>query len=289
MSRRERRTGAAQPWRLLTRALVVAGATVAGTSAAWLIGTAGPANAADLRSAASADTPDSSPAQPATDAATTDPSGPAQSGPAQSSPAQFSLNHLDPVELVRSGPAGRLLAATHPVRAALRDSTAEVRHVADSALSITGAQASTLSTSVDSGLEDLGKPLLSGETDAQQPAAVPPAWQAPLPGPPPGAPAPQLIEHHRSAEKAESVAGRRAPNPAQSPGLPARSTPFNLPAPPGSPGCGGTGDGHQHNNTALGWYPAGPDGDPAPAGAPTCDTARALLGVPEPQPGTTPD
>ncbi|MCI2418965.1 hypothetical protein MOQ72_16090 [Saccharopolyspora sp. K220] len=277
MSRHERRTGAARQWRLLTRALVVAGATVAGTSAAWLIGTAGPASAADLPSAA--DASDDSAAQPHADEQTTD----------RTDPAEFSLRRLDPVALVRSGPAGQLLDAARPMTGVLRDSTAEVRHVADNALSVTGSQASTLSASVDSGLEELGQPLLAGETGVR-PATMPPALQAPMPSAPFTVPVvSQLIEPHFSDDQSESVSWGRAPRPAESPGLPARSTPFHLPAPPGSPGCGGTGDGQQHNNSALGWYPVEPDGVPVLAGAPACDIARALLGLPEPQPGTTPD
>lgn len=45
MSCNDRNAGAVRPWRQLTRVLVVAGATVAGTSAAWLVGQALPAEA----------------------------------------------------------------------------------------------------------------------------------------------------------------------------------------------------------------------------------------------------
>lgn len=46
MSCNDRNAGVVRPWRQLTRVLVVAGATVAGTSTAWLVGQALPADAA---------------------------------------------------------------------------------------------------------------------------------------------------------------------------------------------------------------------------------------------------
>jgi hypothetical protein len=279
MSRRDHRTAAAQPWRLLARALVVAGATVAGTSAAWLIGAGLPADAANLHPTSDASTGEAAGTESTVDGAATGRSG----------PAEFSLTQLDPVRLVRSDSAARLLDAARPVTGALQDSTAEVRHVADNALSTTGAQADTLSTSVDSGLEELGGPLLREETGTQQPGIAPQTLPPPAPGAAPVLPEPpQLTEYEWSAERSESTQ-RRAPKPVDPPGNPGGSRPFTLPAPPGAPGCGGTADGQQHNNTAVGWYPAEPDGTPVFAGSPTRDTASTLMSAPEPQPGTTPD
>ncbi|MEV5536967.1 hypothetical protein AB0L13_08900 [Saccharopolyspora shandongensis] len=287
MSRRDRTTGAARPWRLLTRALVVVGATAAGTSAAWLIGTGLPADAANLALAAPADEsaapPESAnpPAAPA-EGATTERSG----------PAAFSLGRLNPVELVRSEPAERLLDAAKPVTGVLQESADGVRHAAGDALSVTEAQAGALSTSVDNGLGGLGGPLLTGETDPQQGFSPPsPLPQAvPAPGAAPAVPQPaQLVEHQRSSEQAETVTGPRAPEPAEAPGNQGWPRPFALPTLPGAPGCGGTGDGQQHNTAAVGCYPAEPAPTPVFAGASPRDFASTLISASEPQPGTTPD
>ncbi|WP_190819903.1 hypothetical protein [Saccharopolyspora pogona] len=284
MSRRDRRTAAARPWRLLTRALVVTGATVAGTSAAWLIGSGLHADAADLPPAAPADQSAPRPVEPPE--STVDGSAAGRSGP-----AEFSLARLDPVALVRSDPAGRLLDAAQPVTGVLQDSAAGVGHVADDALSTTGTQAAALSASVDNGLNGLGSPLLSGET-GQQPAyssPASPASPASAPAAAPVVPLPtQLVEHRHSVEQPESVVQRRAPEPGETPGHD-WSRPFALPAPSGAPSCGGTGDGPQHNNAPVGCYPAEPDRSPALAGAPARARAGTLISVPEPQPGTTPD
>lgn len=290
MSCRDHTTGAAQPWRLFARALVVAGATVAGTSAAWLIGAELRADAANLHPASGASTGEVTGAEPVVSAASAKSTESTVDGAAtgRSGPAGFSLTQLDPARLVRSDSAARLLDAARPVTGALRNSTAEVRHVADNALTTTGEKADTLSTSVDSGLKELGTPLLSEETGTQQPGI------APLPFPAPGAAPvlpelPQLTENESSAERSESTAPGRAPKPVEPPGNPSGSRPFTLPALPGAPGCGGTADGQQHNNTAVGWYPAEPDGIPVLAGSPTRDIASTLISATEPQPGTTPD
>ncbi|PKW13429.1 hypothetical protein [Saccharopolyspora spinosa] len=282
MSRRDRRTAAARRWRLLTRALVVTGATVAGTSAAWLIGCGLHADAADLPSAAPADQSAPRPVEPPE--STVDGSATGRSGP-----AGFSLARLDPVALVRSDPAGRLLDAARPVTGVLQESATGVGHVADDALSTTGTQAAALSTSVDNGLDGLAGPLLSGET-GQQSAYSPPAPPASAPAAAPVVPLPtQLVEHRHSVEQPESVVQRRAPEPGETPGNRDWSRPFALPAPSGAPSCGGTGDGPQLNNAPVGCYPAEPDRTPALAGAPARTRAGTLISVPEPQPGTTPD
>ncbi|MEV0082539.1 hypothetical protein [Saccharopolyspora sp. NPDC050642] len=287
MSGRYRTTGAARPWRLLTRALVVVGATAAGTSAAWLIGTGLPADAANLAPAAPADEsaapPESAnpPAAPV-EGATTDRSG----------PAEFSLGRLNPVELVRSEPAERLLDAAKPVTGVLQESTDGVRHVAGDALSVTEAQAGALSTSVDNGLVGLDGPLLSGETTPQQgfSPSAPLPQAAPAPGAAPAVPQPaQQVEQQRSPEQADAVTRPRAPEPAEAPGNQGWPRPFALPTLPGAPGCGGAGDGQQHNTAAVGCYPAEPARTPAFAGASTRDFASTLISAPEPQPGTTPD
>ncbi|MEV0696452.1 hypothetical protein AB0I53_00825 [Saccharopolyspora sp. NPDC050389] len=287
MSCRDRTTGAARPWRLLTRALVVVGATAAGTSAAWLIGTGLPADAANLAPAAPAD---ESAAPPES---TNPPAAPVEGAATErSGPAEFSLGRLNPVELVRSGPAEQLLDAARPVTGVLQESADGVGHVADDALSATGAQAGEISTSVDNGLGGLGGPLLSGETGPQQgfspTAPLPQAAPASVAAPVVPQPA-QLVEHQRSAEQTESVTGPRAPEPAEAPGNPGWPRPFALPTLPGAPGCGGTGDGQQHNTAAVGCYPAEPDRTPAYAGASARDIASTLISAPEPQPGTTPD
>ncbi|MDA3644626.1 hypothetical protein LZ318_23630 [Saccharopolyspora indica] len=262
MSRRDRTTGAARPWRLLGRALVVAGATVAGTSAAWLLGH-GPADAADL---------------PAAEDATDRPAAGAQEGD-QSGPTDFSLTGLDPLRLVSSGPAGKLLDAVQPVTEVLRQPAAEVGQVAGSALAVTETQTSAPAPVTGSGPE------------------VPP--QPPVePGPPPLVAPPAVVEGP-AQDVTEPVRAPRsaqptrleppAPEPPAQPSAPARSAPFVLPAPPGAPGFGSPADGPHHNTTALGWYPAAPVRVPAFAGAPACDLAGTPVGVPEPQPGTTPD
>lgn len=281
MSRRDRRTAAARPWRLLTRALVVTGATVAGTSAAWLIGSGLHADAADL--------PPAAPAEQAQRSGELSESTVDGSATGRSGPAEFSLTRLDPVALVRSDPAERLLESARPVTGVLQESAAGVGHVADDALSTTGNQAEVLTTSVDNGLGGLGSPVLSGETGSQ-PAFPPPAPPAAAPAAAPVAPLPQLVEHQHAVEQQpESVVQRRAPEPGQAPGNHDWSRPFALPVPTGAPGCGGTGDGPQHNNAPVGCYPAEPNRTPALAGAPARATAGTLISVPEPQPGTTPD
>lgn len=279
MSRRDRRTAAARRWRLLTRALVVTGATVAGTSAAWLIGFGLHADAADLPSAAPADQSVSRPVEPPE--STVD-----GSAVGRSDPAEFSLARLDPVALVRSDPAGRLLDAARPVTGVLQESAAAAGHVADDALSTTGTQAVAVSTSIDNGLNGLAGPLLPWET-GQQPAYSPPVL-APAAAPVVPLP-PQLVEHRHSVEQPESVVQRRAPEPGETSGNHDWSRPFALPAPPGAPSCGGTGDGPQHNNAPVGCYPAEPDRAPTLAGAPARAIAGTLISVSEPQPGTTPD
>ncbi|GGI83138.1 hypothetical protein GCM10011581_20480 [Saccharopolyspora subtropica] len=270
MARGDDRTEAARPWRLLTRALVVVGATVAGTSAAWLLGTGLPADAADLRPAAA-----DSAEQPAAP----------EPADARTGPANFSLGGLDPLGLVRSD-AQRLLDAAQPVTGVLRDSSAEIHQVAHGALTTTSAGANSLSESVDSGLSELGEPLLSGASSSAAPDAPPPQ-QSPVLDARPAPPVPQLSAPTRSAEQSESTPEQHTPEPA--PELPGVPPLFHLPAPTGAPGCGGAADGPLHGTTALGCHPAAPVAAPALRSAPTHDTADALTGVPEPQPGTTPD
>ncbi len=172
---------------------------------------------------------------------------------------------------------------------ALQDSTTQVRDVADDAVTATGDQAGTLTKSVDNGLGGLRTSLLSEETGPQPDIS---SIETPTPtrGAAPAVPqSSQLAEHQGSAERTTPVTERRSPEPGDSPGKPVGSRPFTLPAPPAAPGFGGTTDGQQHNNNAVGWYFAEPDRTPAFADSPTRDTARALSSAPEPQPGTTPD
>ncbi|KAA5836261.1 hypothetical protein ABT337_14540 [Saccharopolyspora hirsuta] len=264
MSRRDRTTGAARPWRLLGRALVVAGATVAGTSAAWLLDH-GPADAAEQPAAeteadrAAADSPETG----------------------RSGPEAFSLTRLDPLRLVSSGPAGKLLDAAEPVTEVLQQPAAEVGQVASDALAVTGTQTSTPDPATDSG------PAVPPPPPAEtvRPAlAAPPVAAAATPAPEIAepTPAPRPAEPQRLAPPAPE-------EPPAQPGVPVRSAPFVLPSTPGAPGLGGSADGPHHNTTALGWYPAAPVRVPAFAGTPACDLAGTLVSVPEPQPGTTPD
>ncbi|MFB9570347.1 hypothetical protein ACFFRS_25555, partial [Saccharopolyspora hordei] len=123
MSGRDRTTGAARPWRLFGRALVVAGATVAGTSAAWLLGH-GPADAAED--------------VPAAEAADHTPEQATDSG--RSGPEEFSLTRLDPLRLVDSS-AAELLDAARPVTEVLQQPAAEVEQVAGDALVVTTGSA----------------------------------------------------------------------------------------------------------------------------------------------------
>ncbi|MER7010410.1 hypothetical protein ABT324_03130 [Saccharopolyspora sp. NPDC000359] len=262
MSGRDRTMGAARPWRLLGRALVVAGATVAGTSAAWLLDH-GPADAAE---------------QPAAEAeADRAAAGSPETG--RSGPTEFSLTRLDPLRLISSGPAEELLDAAEPVTEVLQQPAAEVEQVASDALGVTTPQTSTPDTATDSGP---GMPPPPPAEPVQPPLAAPPAAEHPAPGTAEPAPAPRPAEPQGFAAPAPE-------EPPAQPDVPVRSAPFVLPSAPGAPGCGGATDGPHHNTTALGWYPAAPVRVPALAGAPACDLAGTLVSVPEPQPGTTPD
>lgn len=262
MSRRDRTPGAARQWRLLGRALVVAGATVAGTSAAWLLGH-GPADAADL---------------PAAEDAADRPAADARDGD-QSGPTEFSLTRLDPLRLVSSGPAGKLLDAAQPVAEVLQQPAAEVGKVAGSALAVTGTQTSAPAPVTGSAPEEPPQPPVE---IAPPPLVAPPAVAE--------SPAPDVTEPVRAPRSTQPLRLEPpAPEPPAQPSAPPRSTPFVLPAPPGVPGFGSPTDGPHHNTTALGWYPAAPVRVPAFAGTPACDLAGTPSGVPEPQPGTTPD
>ncbi|MGW1682130.1 hypothetical protein [Saccharopolyspora sp. NPDC002376] len=263
MSRHNRTTGAARQWRLLSRALVVAGATVAGTSAAWLLDH-GPADAAGLSAAeteaehAAVDVPES-----------------------ESGPAEFSLTRLDPLQLVNSGPTGKLLDAAKPVTEVLRQPTAEVGQVASDALAVTTTQTSAPDTAAEP--EPAEPPQQPVETD-RTPHAEPPAADVVVESPV------QDVAEAASEPQWFAPPEPPAPEPPAQPRLPIDATPFVLPSTPGAPGCGGATDGPHHNTTALGWHPAAPVRAPAKAGAPSCDTTGTLLpSVPEPQPGTTPD
>lgn len=261
MSRRDRMTGAARQWRLFGRALVVAGATVAGTSAAWLLGH-GPADAADL---------------PAVEESADHPASDAQES-GRSGPEEFSLTRLDPLRLVSSGPARKLLDAAEPVTEVLRQPAAEVGQVAGSALAVTETQTSTPEAAAGSGPEVPPQPPVE---ISRPPLVAPPAVVE--------SPVQDTAEPARALRSAEPQRLEPpAPEPPAQPSVPVRSAPFVLPSTPGAPGCGGPTDGPHHNTTALGWYPAAPVRVPDFAGTPSC-LGGTLVSVPGPQPGTTPD
>ncbi|MDA3630913.1 hypothetical protein OU415_36190 [Saccharopolyspora sp. WRP15-2] len=267
MSRRDRTTGAARQWRLLSRALVVVGATVAGTSAAWLLDH-GPADAADL---------------PAAEAEAEHTAGDAPAG--ESGPEEFSLTRLDPIKLVNSGPTGKLLDAAQPVTEVLQQPAAEVGQVAGDALAVTTQTTSPDTAAEPESAQPPQQPVEADRTPHVEPPAADVAVESPVPDVAEPASEPRPAEPQRFSPPEPP-----APEPPAQPRLPIGATPFVLPSTPGAPGCGGATDGPHHNTTALGWHPAAPVRAPARAGAPSCDIEATLLpSVAEPQPGTTPD
>ncbi|GAA4855081.1 hypothetical protein [Saccharopolyspora rosea] len=285
MSQSDRTTGGTRRWRLLTRALVVAGATVAGTSAAWLIGSEHSAHAADLHLPS---------------AVSSVVGGQADAGAERGDPAAFSLHDLDPVHLVRSAPRQLIGAAepvTKPVTGALHDSAAEVGDVAGKTLDDTAHHAQSLSRTVDSGLSGLGRPLLPerpGPDPAPQPQPQPQEAQpapAPAPAPEVHAPAPVGVPTAtttRAPQHAAVTPERDQRSRPDSPAEPGKTAPFAMPAPSGASGSGGTADGPHHGG-GLGWYPVEPDAHHPLAAVLAREHTFLPVGVPEPQPGTTPD
>ncbi|WP_433870689.1 hypothetical protein [Saccharopolyspora sp. CA-218241] len=294
MAPTELRTGGFRPGRLLSRALVVLGATAAGTSAAWLLGTGTPAQAADPGPASFVDTvlPGDT-ALPGVDAL------PGLSGDA--------LSAVDgaTARLGLDRPAQALLGAAEPVTGVLRESADEVGKVAGRALTGAGEQAEELGSSVGLAPAEPG-PAVGPALEPGRPApaarpALPEPEPAPEPAPQPPAPAPpsaadttaRVVLTEPAAQPAEPAPGPAQDGPAQDD--PARDRPvhegpgpFVLPAPAGA-GCAVGADGPQHGGSALGWHPV--DRLPGRAGptAAAREAASLPTGLPEPQPGTTPD
>jgi hypothetical protein len=254
--------------RVLGRALVVAGATVAGTSAVWLAGAGHPANAAAEPSAAEqapvAQTTESSPLSGVVDS------------PTGADPADSPLGDLDPRTLVRSEPAQQVLA---PVGGAMRDSSDGVRRLAET-LPVTGT------ADVDSGH--------TPETPAPEPSVTTATTSSPEQQhrePPRPAVPTETSLHEPTAETAPAgsrtapVAEQRTPEPPRAPSEPALDR-----TPPAATGAGAphTAD-LQQTGAALGRHPHVPRGDGVSRGALAQHNERALLGVPAPRPGSTPD
>ena len=283
MPEADRKSGGGRRWRSLARALVVAGAALAGTSAAWLAGS--PADAADLQPPAAEET-DGGQAEPAAKAA---------------EPERFDLLGLDPAQLIRDpgsallAPAGEVLHefAVEPVE---RVAT-PVRQVASSAVSETGERAESLSESVGGLGTQLHRPQWSEVPPApQRPAGgtttAPPPQPAPAPAPAmvdgPQERSPQVQpEPEKSAVPAFTERAPVMPEPQQVPRSP---RPFAVPAPAsGSTGCGNAADGHPHNAVGIGWHSSGSHCAELPAWVPVRGAAPAPAGSPGPQPGITPD
>ncbi|MFC7342572.1 hypothetical protein [Saccharopolyspora griseoalba] len=268
------RTRPAAARRLLGRALVVAGATVAGTSAVWLAGAGHPADAAAGPLVAEeapvpAQTTESPPLSGVVDSR------------AGADPADSPLGDLDPRTLVRSEPAQQVLA---PVGGALRDSTDGVRQLAE-ALPVTGP------ADVDGGRTPESPAPEPSVTTPTNPPTTPAPEQAhrepPRPAAPAGIPPHEPTAETRSAATAgmAPVAEQRTPEPPRAPGELALDR-----TPPATTGAGAphTAD-LQQTGAALGRHPDLPRGDRVSRGALARHGERALLGVPAPRPGSTPD
>lgn len=270
MSARDR-TRLAVTRRLLGRALVVAGATVASTSAVWFAGAGHPADAAAEPSAAEqapviAQATESSPLSGVAGA---------QTG---ADPADSPLDDLDPRSLVRSEPAQQLLA---PVGGALRDSAEGVRDVAET---LPVAEPGN----VDSGqTPESPAPAPSATTPATPPAPVAeqPRQEPPRPTAPVETPQHQPTSETAAAETARSapVTERHAPDPERAP------TALD-PTPPATTGAGAphTAD-LQQAGAALGRHPDVPRTDRVASGPLARHDEHTPLGVPAPRPGSSPD
>lgn len=274
MSVRDRTSPAAGRRRLLGRALVVAGATVVSTSAAWLAGAGNPANAAEPQAGEQAPV-----VAQATDSTESPGIVDSRTG---AGPAASPLDDLDPRALVRSGPAQRLLT---PIDGALRDSAEGVRHVAE-----------TL-------------PIVESESvpSGQRPDVPAPEPSMTTPTPSPSAGAEPAQPRHESPQFAATdppthdspSAGTAAEESAPSAPITERHTPEpqRAPTPPAPdermPVSTGAASVHtadlQQTGAALGRHPAAPEAEHIARGALAQHNDTVLHGVPAPQPGASPD
>ncbi|CAM06519.1 hypothetical protein SACE_7363 [Saccharopolyspora erythraea NRRL 2338] len=284
--------------------LVVAGAAVAGSSAAWLVGS--PAEAVEL--------PPLLPLPAVEDVV----GGQHRLIPAVADgPSDFGLPELDPAALVArsglvdgsalvdgSGARELLVPAAEPVAQALHETAVEpVQRVADSAVTASGQRAEQVSHTVGRELAELSRPLLlRGEFPAQHdqsPVRAPQLPPATGPALQPAAPSPATVDNPGAAERvarpsSESQGGKPASadgdsETPRSRQIPVQPRPFTIPvSAPGSTGSGTAADGH-HNGVGIGWHPSGPSGAAAFIRVPARGAAPALTGRPVPQPGITPD
>ncbi|GAA2822158.1 hypothetical protein GCM10010470_66790 [Saccharopolyspora taberi] len=239
----------------------MAGAALAGTGAAWLIGA--PADAADL------------PPQRAT----------AESG--ERSPAseeRFQLLGLDPAGLIHHSER-ELLA---PVGEALHEvAVAPVRRVAESTLSETGQRAESLTDSVaEAGAQVLDRPQWRGERPEPGPVdRTPPQPQpvtvesAQVRGPQVRAKTENIAEFAQTAP--ETPESRGNPEPPKPPAVSATA--------PATTGCGNAADGNPHNAAGIGWHSADSQCTDGSARVPFLRAVPVPVGSPGPQPGITPD
>lgn len=256
MSVRDRTTQTAAR-RLISRALVLAGTAMAGTSAALLIGQPAEAEPAEPAGALT-EVPGVSDAVALTDDAAELPAT-ALEQVSRTDPASFPLDRVEPLTLVSGEPVGHLLTGGRDEPSAPEGAPQDSEPAAPSTEPAAGPDR---------------------HADVPRPVADTPVTSTPVPAPESSAASPQVDGTVRATGHPVPVAPRNPPEPE----LPQGSS--TLPA---STGCAKTADGQQQGTGLPGWYPAAPRADGARPDACVDDRDEVLRGVPAPQPGATPD